>query len=48
MGVSPLTAKAVQVFASDTEEELKSDSPALTIYSEQFAVMRQKLPLDFR
>jgi hypothetical protein len=36
------------VFASDTEEELKGDSPALTIYNQQFAVVRQKLPLDLR
>jgi hypothetical protein len=34
--------------ASDTEEELKGDSPALTIYNQQFAVVRQKLPLDLR
>jgi hypothetical protein len=36
------------VFASDTEEQLKVDSPALTIYNQQFAVVRQKLPLDLR
>ena len=36
------------VFASDTAEELKGDSPALTIYNQQFAVVRQKLPLDLR
>jgi hypothetical protein len=48
MGVSPVTTKAIQIFASDTEEELKGDSPALTIYNEQFAVTRQKLPPDFR
>ena len=48
MGVSPVTTKAIQIFAFVTEEELKGDSPALTIYDEQFAVMRQKLPLDFR
>jgi hypothetical protein len=41
MGVSPVTTKAIQIFASDTEGELKGDSPALTIYNEQFAVMRQ-------
>jgi hypothetical protein len=35
-------------FASSTEEELKGDSPALTIYNQQFAVVRQKLPLDLR
>jgi hypothetical protein len=33
---------------SDTEEDLKGDSPALTIYNQQFAVVRQKLPLDLR
>jgi hypothetical protein len=36
------------VFASDTEEELKGDSPALTIYNQQFAVVRQKVPLNLR
>ena len=35
-------------FASDTEEELKGDSPALTIYNQRFAVVPQKLPLDLR
>jgi hypothetical protein len=35
-------------FASGTEEELRGDSPALTIYNQQFAVVRQKLPLDLR
>ncbi|MGB7846319.1 MAG: DUF4139 domain-containing protein [Candidatus Acidiferrum sp.] len=34
--------------ASDSAEELKTDSPALTIYNQQFAVIRQKLPLDLR
>ena len=48
MRVSPVTSKAIRIFAFVTEEELKGDSPALTIYNEQFAVMRQKLPLDFR
>jgi hypothetical protein len=37
-----------RVFASDAEEELRGDSPALTIYNQQFAVVRQKLPLDLR
>jgi len=36
------------VFASDIEEQLKGDSPALTIYNQHFAVVRQKLPLDLR
>src|SRR6266850_1364800 len=34
--------------ASGTEQEQKGDSPALTIYNQQFAVVRQKLPLDLR
>jgi hypothetical protein len=34
--------------ASASNEELKSESPALTIYNQQFAVIRQKLPLDLR
>src|SRR5258707_6848554 len=34
-------------FASG-EQEQKGDSPALTIYNQQFAVVRQKLPLDLR
>jgi len=33
-------------FVSGTEQEQKGDSPALTIYNQQFAVVRQKLPLD--
>ena len=37
-----------QAFASDAEAELRGDSPALTIYNQQFAVVRQKLPLDLR
>ena len=35
-------------FASGAEQELKGDSPALTIYNQQFALIRQKLPLDLR
>ncbi|PYT34931.1 MAG: hypothetical protein DMG58_03485, partial [Acidobacteria bacterium] len=35
-------------FASGTEQEQKGDSPSLTIYNQQFAVVRQKLPLDLR
>lgn len=34
--------------ASGTGQEEKGDSPALTIYNQQFAVVRQKLPLDLR
>src|SRR5712664_1288390 len=34
--------------ASGTGQEQKGDSPALTIYNQQFAVVRQKLPLDLR
>jgi hypothetical protein len=32
--------------ASETQSESKAESPALTIYKQQFAVVRQKLPLD--
>jgi len=35
-------------FASGAEQEQKGDSPSLTIYNQQFAVVRQKLPLDLR
>jgi len=35
-------------FSSGTEQEQKGDSAALTIYNQQFAVVRQKLPLDLR
>jgi len=35
-------------FVSGTEQEQKVDSPALTIYNQQFAVVRQKLALDLR
>ena len=37
-----------RVFASDKDEDQKTDAPALTIYNQQFAVVRQKLPLDLR
>jgi hypothetical protein len=33
---------------SDTEQDQKDDAPSLTIYNQQFAVVRQKLPLDLR
>jgi hypothetical protein len=36
------------VFASDKDEDQRADAPALTIYNQQFAVVRQKLPLDLR
>jgi hypothetical protein len=29
-----------RVFASDAEQELRGNSPALTIYNQQFAVVR--------
>jgi hypothetical protein len=35
-------------FAIGTEQEQRGDSPALTIYNQQFAVVRQRLPLDLR
>jgi hypothetical protein len=34
------------VSASGSAEELKTDSPTLTIYNQQFPVIRQKRPLD--
>jgi hypothetical protein len=36
------------VFASDEDADQRADAPALTIYNQQFAVVRQKLPLDLR
>src|SRR5260370_18922262 len=30
------------------DEDQKGDAPALTVYNQQFAVVRQKLPLDLR
>src|SRR5258708_33272228 len=33
---------------SDKEQDQKDDAPSLTIYNQQFAVVRQKLPLDLR
>jgi hypothetical protein len=35
-------------FASGTEQEQKGDSPALTIYNQQFAVVRQKLSFNLQ
>jgi hypothetical protein len=37
-----------QAFASDRAEDQQNESPALTIYNERFAVVRQKLPLDLK
>jgi hypothetical protein len=34
--------------ASDAGEDQTSNAPALTIYNQRFAVVRQKLPLDLR
>jgi hypothetical protein len=46
--LGPVSYKFDRVFASGKEEELKGDAAALTIYNQQFAVVRQKLPLDLR
>jgi hypothetical protein len=46
--LGPVSYKFDRVFASGKEEELKGDVAALTIYNQQFAVVRQKLPLDLR
>jgi hypothetical protein len=37
-----------EVLASGKEDDLNGDFPALTIYNQQFAVVRQKLSLDLR
>jgi hypothetical protein len=46
--LGPVSYKFDRVFASGKDEELKGDAAALTIYNQQFAVVRQKLPLDLR
>jgi hypothetical protein len=35
-----------RVLAAGADDEAKSEAPALTIYNQQFAVVRQKMPLD--
>jgi hypothetical protein len=37
-----------QAFAASADEEQEADAPALTIYNQQFAVVRQKVPLDLK
>lgn len=39
---------STQALASDGEEQQKGDAPTLTIYNQQFAVVREKLPLDLK
>ena len=38
----------IVALASDAGEDQTSNAPALTIYNQRFAVVRQKLPLDLR
>ena len=37
-----------QTWAADADDEPKGEAPALTIYNQQFAVVRQKVPLDLK
>jgi hypothetical protein len=37
-----------QVWASGADDEPKDEAPALTVYNQQFAVVRQKMPLDLK
>jgi hypothetical protein len=46
--LGPSSYKFDEVLASGKDYDLNGDSPALTIYNQQFAVVRQKLPLDLR
>src|SRR5713101_180410 len=37
-----------QAWAASADDEPKGEAPALTIYNQQFAVVRQKMPLDLK
>ncbi len=37
-----------KAFAAGSDDEQKGEAPALTIYNQQFAVVRQKVPLDLK
>src|SRR5260370_31967678 len=37
-----------QAFAAGADDEQKGEAPALTIYNQQFAVVRHKMPLDLK
>ncbi len=37
-----------QAWATGADDEPKGEAPALTIYNQQFAVVRQKMPLDLK
>jgi len=37
-----------RAFAAGADDEPKGEAPALTIYNQQFAVVRQKMPLDLK
>src|SRR5713101_2300766 len=37
-----------QAWAASADDEPKGEAPALTIYNQQFAVVRQKVPLDLK
>jgi len=44
----PAPGQFALALPSDKEQNQSDDSPSLTIYNQQFAVVRQKLPLDLR
>ena len=46
--LSPAPGQFAFALPSDKEQDQKDDAPSLTIYNQQFAVVRQKLPLDLR
>ena len=37
-----------QAWAAGADDEPKGEAPALTIYNQEFAVVRQKMPLDLK
>jgi len=46
--LSPAPGQFALALPSDKEQDQRDDAPSLTIYNQQFAVIRQKLPLDLR
>jgi len=46
--LSPAPGQFALALPSDKEQDQRDDAPSLTIYNQQFAVVRQKLPLDLR
>ena len=46
--LSPAPGQFALALPPDKEQVQRDDAPSLTIYNQQFAVVRQKLPLDLR